>query len=75
MEFISNLIVKENEFGDVVVILDRFLKRNDIVASYVFGTAASFFDSFIDNIFWFHALSDIIVSDPDQNFTSEFYTN
>lgn len=72
MDFIVQLPKTIQEFDAIVVFVDRLSKRAHFVPLTIKSTAPDVAKIFFENVFKYHGLPKVIVSDRDPKFTSKF---
>src|SRR5271170_5440136 len=73
MDFIIQLPVTRNNFDTIVVFIDRFTKKAIFCAANTSISAPEVAKIFFNNVFRYHGLPKIIISDRDTKFTSYFW--
>ena len=73
MDFIVQLPVTRNNFDAIVVFVDRLTKKAIFCAANTSITAPEVAKIFFNNVFRYHGLPKVIISDRDTKFTSHFW--
>ena len=71
INFIINLL-NNNRYINIMIIIDRFTKLWHLIV-FEFFDVETIVDVFIKNVFKLHKLSDMIISDHDNQFVSTFW--
>jgi len=73
MDFIVQLPVTRNNFDAIVVFVDRLTKKAIFCAANTSISAPEVAKIFFNNVFRYHGLPKVIISDRDAKFTSRFW--
>jgi hypothetical protein len=73
MDFIVQLPVTRNNFDAIVVFVDRLTKKAIFCAANTSISAPEVAKIFFNNVFRYHGLPKVIISDRDTKFTSHFW--
>ena len=74
MHAVTEWFKTQRGHDSITVFADKLTKRIHLVAGRTTDTAKDIADQYISNVFRHHGLQEVIISDRDTRFTSDFWT-